>query len=348
MPKFRRYIPYVVILFIVIILGVVFYTKYRQYKQLAAMADTTFNNHTQPGYINPLSGEPVSSTAETVVQVVGVMIDNHVDAWPQSGVAKAKIVYEAVVEGGITRYFALYDSVQDVAEVGPVRSARVYFLDWIQEYGDGLYVHSGGSPQALAAIKPRGVFDANEFFWGRYFWRASHHYAPHNLYISGDNWQAMLAQRQASTTLFTPDKAWKYAAGVGSTAATNYDLFVTFSTGYEVGWKYNSSSLQYQRSINNKKEKDRDGSEIWARNLVVQVTDVADIANDDKGRQEVKTVGSGKAIVLKKGGVLYGTWSKKSITDRTRFYDNNGQEIIFTPGNTWVEVVDATMKVEVR
>jgi hypothetical protein len=346
MSKFRPYIPY--ILSLVIILGGVFYGRYRHYRQLANITDIVFDNHSQPLYTNPLSGEPVSSTAETAVQVVGVMIDNHVDAWPQSGVAEAKIVYEAVVEGGITRYFALYDSTQNVAEVGPVRSARVYFLDWIQEYGDGLYVHSGGSPQALAAIKPRGVFDANEFFWGRYFWRASHHYAPHNLYISGAKWQAMLAQRQASTTLFTSDKAWKYTTGVGTTAPTNYNLAVTFSAGYEVEWQYNSSSLQYQRSINNKKEKDRDGSEIWARNLVVQVTDVADIANDDKGRQEVKTIGSGKAIVLKKGAVIYGTWSKKSITDRTRFYDNNGQEIVFTPGTTWVEVVDATMKVEVK
>ncbi|OGH92980.1 MAG: hypothetical protein A2534_03440 [Candidatus Magasanikbacteria bacterium RIFOXYD2_FULL_39_9] len=298
-------------------------------------------------YTNPLDGEVVESREGTEVQVVGIMIDNHPDAWPQSGVSAAKIVYEVLVEGGLTRYFAIYDSKQVVPEVGPVRSARTYFLDWIQEYGNGLYVHSGGSPAALAAIKPRKVFDANEFFWGEYFWRATDHFAPHNLYISSENWQKMLEVRGNTTSIFASDKAWKYSQSVGVTLASSSQLKINFNLYYKVAWNYDKDKLQYLRSINRDVEKDKDGSEIWARNIVVQFTDVADITNDDKGRQEIKTTGSGDAIILKKGSVVYGTWKKNNIKDRTRFYDSNNQEVLFVPGNTWIEVLPKGLDVEI-
>lgn len=347
LSKIRPYFIYPVFFLFFIFGSAIWYRFLGSPVILFSQKEGNISNIKKVEFQNPLDGEAVNSREESQVRAVGIMIDNHVDAWPQSGVSRAKIVYEAMVEGGITRYFAIFDSRQDVAEVGPVRSARLYFLDWIQEYGDGLYVHSGGSPQALAAIKPRKIFDANEFFWGQYFWRGTHHYAPHNLFISSKNWQAMLDKRSNSSSLFTPDMAWKFDQDVGGSMASSSELSIIFSVGYKVVWKYDSNKMQYKRSINGRNEKDRDGSEVWARNIVVQVTDVEDIANDDKGRQEIKTVGSGEAIVLKKGEVVYGTWEKKSLSGRTRFYDVNGQEIVFAPGNTWVEVVDKNMKVSV-
>ncbi|MBP6859362.1 MAG: DUF3048 domain-containing protein [Candidatus Magasanikbacteria bacterium] len=345
LSRIRPYSVYA-IFFLIFILGSAIWYRFSERSLVVfPFQEGVLHSAKKIEFQNPLDGAAVNSQEETSVRAVGIMIDNHVDAWPQSGVSRAKIVYEAMVEGGITRYFAIFDSAQEVAEVGPVRSARLYFLDWIQEYGDGLYVHSGGSPQALAAIKPRKIFDANEFFWGQYFWRGTHHFAPHNLFISSKNWQAMLDRRANSSSLFTADMAWKFDQDVGSSVASSSELQITFSVGYTIAWKYDSATMQYQRSINSKNERDRDGSEVWARNIIVQVTSVEDIANDDKGRQEIKTVGSGEATILRKGEVVHGTWEKKSLSGRTRFYDANGQEIVLTPGNTWIEVVDKNMKV---
>lgn len=320
------------------------------YRSLIEFSQTSLGGQlliTAPKYINPLDGQSVRTEEEASVAVAGVMIDNHADAYPQAGLSKAKIVYEAMVEGGITRYFAIFDSSQDVAEVGPVRSARLYFLDWIQEYGDGLYVHSGGSPQALAAIGPRGIFDGNEFFRGQYFWRSNQYFAPHNLFTSSDNLRKMIDVYGDIDNLFTPYKAWKYSSMVGKTIGESGRVVIPFSVGYQVTWTYDAKNLNYLRNINGRTHKDKDKSEVRARNVIIQFTGVEAIINDDKGRQEIKTVGTGEAIMFKKGSVVYGIWKKDSITDRTRFYDQNEKEFVFAPGNTWVEVVDKDTQVEV-
>ncbi|HLC70188.1 MAG TPA: DUF3048 domain-containing protein, partial [Patescibacteria group bacterium] len=111
-------------------------------------------------YFSALDGRGVTSSEKVTPQVVAVMIDNHIDARPQSGLAVASVVYEVPVEGSITRFMALYDGDDLVEEVGPVRSARAYYLDWLSEYGDALYLHVGGSPEALNLIKKRSIFDA--------------------------------------------------------------------------------------------------------------------------------------------------------------------------------------------
>ncbi len=344
--KIRPYFLPTAAVLLIILVAMIWYVIFNGFPSFTKDINFNFFSH-KVEYTNPLDGEVVNSQEETNVQAVGIMIDNHPDAWPKSGVSQAKIVYEVLVEGGLTRYFAIYDSKQFVPEVGPVRSARVYFLDWIQEYGNGLYVHSGGSPAALSAIKPRKIFDANEFFWGEYFWRATDHFAPHNLYVSSENWQKMLEDRGNTTSIFTSDKAWKYSQSVGTTLASSSQLKITFNSYYKVAWNYNKERLQYLRSINGEIEKDKDGSEIWARNIVVQFTDVEDIANDDKGRQEIKTTGTGEAIFLKKGSVVYGTWKKDNAKGRTRFYDQADGEVLFAPGNTWVEVLPKGLNVEV-
>ncbi|MBI5221693.1 MAG: DUF3048 domain-containing protein [Candidatus Magasanikbacteria bacterium] len=138
-----------------------------------------------PQYFSSLDGTTVSSSEMINPFVVGIMIDNHPDARPQSGLVAAKIVYEAPAEGGITRYFAIFDSIQSVEKVGPVRSARPYFVDWLEEYS-GLYMHCGGAPEALAKIKSEKVFDADEFFNGPYYWRDESRIAPHNLFTKSE------------------------------------------------------------------------------------------------------------------------------------------------------------------
>src|SRR5690606_23920743 len=117
-------------------------------------------------------------------RTVGIMIENHYDARPLSGLADASVVYEAPVEGNYTRFLAVFPEDAEVQKIGPVRSARTYYLDWVSEYPDMLYMHVGGSPDALEKIKTHGIFDFNEFYRGWYYWRDSGRYAPHNVYTS--------------------------------------------------------------------------------------------------------------------------------------------------------------------
>ena len=338
--------PPIIILALISVLGIIvlFFYFYPSKESLQAISSSDFMI-TAVKYVNPLDGKAVNKKIDSVSQVVGIMVDNHPDALPVSGISKAKIVYEAPVEGGLTRYLAIFDNKQAVAEVGPVRSARAYFLDWIQEYGRGLYMHSGGSPEALSAIKTRKIFDANEFFWGQYYWRSPEREAPHNLYTGSDNWRKILDNSGDKKELFTADKAWKYSSLVGQTIGKKSVLKIPFSESYEVAWTYDAKKLNYARSINGNKETDKDGSEIRTRNILVQITSVKEINGDDKGRVEVAAVGSGKAIILKKGSVTYGTWKKSSLAGRTRFYDKNKKEVVLIPGNTWVEVVPKEVNV---
>ncbi len=309
-----------------------------------AMADNDFLVSAKR-YTNSLDGQVVKTKNETVSAVVGIMIETHPDARPMIGFSKAKIVYEAPVEGSFTRYLAIFDSKQNVPKIGPVRSARPYFIDWLQEYGAGLYMHSGGSPEALSLIKSRNIFDANEFYWGQYYWRDQVRFAPHNLYTSSDNWRKILDKYGNNKEQFGPAKAWKYTAIVGKTIASDSKLSIDFNSSYGVMWNYDSKSLLYVRSVNGNKEKDADGAGVFARNVIVQFTDVQLIAGDDSGRRTVQTLGGGKAMVLKKGSIINGTWEKKTLTDRTRFYDKNHREILLAPGNTWVEVVPNEAKI---
>jgi hypothetical protein len=102
------------------------------------------------------------------------MIDNSVFARPPSALSRAGLVYEAEVEGNATRLMAIFSSGKDLNEIGPVRSARPYFIEWAKEFG-APYVHCGGSPEALAILAKGGIIDINEFYGGAYFWRDETH-----------------------------------------------------------------------------------------------------------------------------------------------------------------------------
>ena len=128
----------------------------------------------------PLNGALKSSRARAAWEVrrpLAVMIENHIESRPQSGLTSADVVYEAVAEGGITRFMALfYCNLSDV-QVGPVRSARTYYLDWLGEYNNPLYAHVGGAntpgpADALSQIIKYKVNDLNQFSIGfPTFWR---------------------------------------------------------------------------------------------------------------------------------------------------------------------------------
>jgi hypothetical protein len=286
-----------------------------------------------------INGTPTTTTLE---RVLGVMIDNHPDVTSQAGLSRARVVYEAMVEGSFTRFFALYTISDEAPRVGPVRSARPYFLDWLAEYGDSSYWHSGGSPDALALIKKRNVFDVNEFYRGPYFWRDRSISAPHNLFTNSIQWQRYLGTEIISSTRPLQEySGWKFEA-VGSptqnaSSSRVSEVVMSYTGRYLVGWKYDVATDRYSRTVNAVQQVDDDGAQVLADTIIIQ--EVPTRVLDEEGRREMDTIGSGLVRVIQHGMLIRGTWKKEAVSSRTRFYDVNGEEIALKPGTLWVQIV---------
>ncbi|MBI2475482.1 DUF3048 domain-containing protein [Candidatus Uhrbacteria bacterium] len=295
---------------------------------------------------HPLTGFPIYEQME-LPQVFGVMIDNHIDAWPQAGIDKAFLVIEAPVEAGISRFLAFYSDDQDVDKIGPVRSARPYFLDWNNEL-DGLYVHVGGSDSALDQISSGGTFDLNQYWFDLYFWRALNRYAPHNVYTSTKLLKRYIGTKeQAGVVPKRLYDIWKFKDADLSGDPEVKKISVTFDKpSYVTQWIFDSKTLRYLRSQSGSVHLTEDGSQIASDNIVVIVTDVEIL--DSVGRRSVRTIGEGKAFLFRDGKQFEGIWKKESESNRLRFYGTDGNEFELNAGVTWIEVIadDSDLKIE--
>lgn len=280
---------------------------------------------------------------------VAVMIDNMTTARPHSGLDKAGLIYEALVEGGCTRFMAVFEASQKAKEIGPVRSARPYFLDWVKEL-DALYAHCGGSNEALGAIGTRGIKDLDEITGGsRFFWRDRSRYAPHNLYTSSK----LLDYKHAIANCGLADKkptyeSWKFKDDKPLEERPDEKKFIKInfsSISWLVEYNYQRENNLYLRSMGGKAHKDRiTGKQYSAKNVVIQYVKARVI--DAKGRLHMDTIGEGKALVFRDGEVIEGTWKKESRETRTKFYDKDGKEIEFNRGQTWIEIIPPDRPVE--
>lgn len=300
-----------------------------------------------------------------------VMIENHQESRPQSGLSSADIIYEAIAEGGITRFMAVFycGAASEEVQVGPVRSARTYFLAWASEYGNHpLYAHVGGANKsgpadALGQINTYGWFlynDLNQFsigfptFW-RDYERLGHTVATeHTMYSTTDKLLAVAAGRG----LTSQDKngvawnkeyvGWKFADGQASPAPTASKISFPFAGGYQdynVGWVYDSASNLYKRENGAIPHVDlNNNQQLSASSIVVQFTPLKGPIDELK-HMLYTTTGTGRALVFQNGDVLEASWRKKDRTGRTMFLDKAGKQISFVRGPIWVEIVDTATKV---
>ena len=268
---------------------------------------------------------------ETLINVrpIAVILDNAADARPAIGLGSASLVYETIAEGSITRLLAIFDPTQIPQMIGPIRSLRPYFLSWISEV-DAVAVHVGGSPQALREVRLQD--NINEFTNGTFFWRNENRLAPHNVFSS----EFMLSDAvqelgYATTTTLIP---WSYATHTPEmlekqTAHITIDFSLDL---YKVAWSYDVDNNAYQRFIDNKAE------DIRSSNIIVMVVPARVI--DNELRRELSIIGKGKAWIFNNGQHITGQWKKENYEERTVFTDMNGDTIKFSPGMTWIEVID--------
>ncbi|MFA5211623.1 MAG: DUF3048 domain-containing protein [Patescibacteria group bacterium] len=294
-------------------------------------------------YRRYLDGVCVNFEKDLNPDLVAVMIENHTDARPQSGLDKAQIVYEAPVEANYSRFMAIFLKDDLVEKVGPVRSARPYYLDWLQEYGKILYAHVGGSSEALARINSENIFDMNEFYRGSYFWRSSDRFAPHNAYTSSQLWQADW-DKYANDAVFSTS-SWRFGDVEKCQENCINNIYISFlEPSYNVEWKYNTSTEKYLRYQVGQKHLNQDGTEIFADTIIIQYVNSKVI--DEVGRLDLDTIGSGKVEIYQKGQKNFGFWKKDNLKSKTRFYNENDKEIILNSGKIWLEIVNQNCEVK--
>lgn len=318
----------------------------------AAMAFGVFGKNTQATVIkivkkdppkpktvaSPLTGVQVAP-AVAEQPITGVVIENHTDARPQSGLGQAGVVYEALAEGGITRFLAFFLD-EKPQEVGPIRSIRTYFVDWALEFNAPV-AHVGGNIDALDIISPLRMKDMNEFAYGSSFYRTKDRYAPHNMYSTIDKlWALEKKLGFDDKSDFTPSprvvKETPAATPDHPTISINYSY-----NGYQAAYQYTAATNDYARLLAGQPHVDRNtGQQIRVKNVVVQYMQTS-YGTTRIGEQTVimGTPGSGKAVVFRDGTSIEGTWTKPNHSTRTKFMDATGKEIPLNPGNTWYSIV---------
>lgn len=286
--------------------------------------------------LSPLTGRKVSEE-QAKRPVLGVMIENSPSARPQSGLGQAGVVFEAIAEGGITRFLALYQE-DTPASIGPVRSVRPYYVDWANGFNASL-THVGGSPDGLAKIRrdfgSRRDFD--EFRYGaKLVPRVSFRARPHNAYTSTDRMMAIAKETGHTSSKLTP-LARKEAEPAETPTVTK--ITANFSSPvFRVGWNYAKEDNQYLRTNGGVKQADRDTKKaLRADVVVVMKADYRTVSG--AGHQRVSSVGKGQAFIFQDGKVVKGTWHKTNGTSQLTFRDSEGEAVKLNPGRTWFEVI---------
>ena len=301
--------------------------------------------------------EQVAVEEEKTVQIfsgndrpIAVMIDNHSDAWPQAGLNQAYMVYEIIVEGGETRLMALFKGV-DLDKIGPVRSARHYFIDYAME-NDAIYVHFGQSPQAQSDIKKYDIDDINGIAEdGTTFWRVKDKYAPHNAVTSTEKLLESAKSKNYRTTS-TEKSVLNYVTDEvnleeGQVADT---ITIPHSDLQTVKYEYDKENKVYVRYARGEEQTDWETDEpVTTKNIIITFCNNYTLTDsENKGRQGLKNIGTFDGYYITNGRAIQIQCIKNARDEKTIYQDMNGKEIQVNDGNTFVNIcpTNADVKIE--
>ena len=294
---------------------------------------------TQGPAIFPLTGLLSNNPSLSSRPAIDVKIDDDYAARPQSGINQADLVYEEVVEGGITRWLAVFQS-QDAPVLGPVRSVRETDAQLVAPIG-GLFAYSGGIPPFISDVMATGVVDVGASTGDpSAYYRDNARLIPDNLYTS------TLTLRKFRTSYNSPPpKLFDYRAigapFVAFGALPVSSISVPLSGVSNISWNWNPTTNNWDR-IQGVPARDAQGNPITATNVIVEIVPYSNTGYIDPAGNPVpdaNTVGTGRAYVLSGGRVAKAIWTKPFEKSITVFTDMRGHKIDLEPGNTWVELL---------
>lgn len=274
-------------------------------------------------------------------RTIAVMIDNHTSALPHAGLQDAYIVYEIIVEGGISRILALFkDKETDV--IGPVRSARHYFLDYALEH-DAVFVHFGHSPQALSDIKKLKVNNINGIYDDKAFWRDKSAKSPHNAFTSMTRIKETIDKKKYRFTtesdLFLNYSIEELNLAENENAILANNIRIRYSSSHYIDYQYDEENKVYLRFSKGEPHADRvTGAQYFFKNIIVYSIKNFPLPGGKKGRQDIKNIGTGNGYYITNGYAIPITWEKKSRTEPTIYKDMNGEILKVNDGNTFINL----------
>lgn len=281
-----------------------------------------------------VTGRELTDKAINDRPIYAVQIENSPEARPQSGLKDADIVSEAVAEGGITRFNAIFhDNIP--ANIGPVRSLRPYYIDWFLPY-DAAIVHAGGSGEALADVRSMGLKDMDSV--ASIMRRVSGRYSPHNYYTTGQQVLDLAVSRGYKPNVTEPLARKDAAPAEAPTAGT---ISVKISSAlYNVSYTWDKASNTYLRNQGGGKHVDaEDGTQLAPNVVIVPIMNKG--IHPDRVHTQYGTVGSGKVYVFQDGTVTEGTWTKQTRGAQWLLQDASGETIKLNRGQTWFTITDA-------
>ncbi len=281
-------------------------------------------------------------------RVVTCMINNIDVAMPQSGLSSADIMYECVVEGGITRLMGVFQDYKKIPKLGPVRSARHYYVDYSHEY-DAIYTHFGQTKYAVSEMEELGTNELSGLsaLGSVIFYRDNSRVAPHNAYTDGKKIVAGIKKSKFEKNVTITEPRFNFNVerqkpdSEDSKKAGTVNL--TFNAYSHPYFKYNKKDgLYYRWQYGNKHIDDQTGKQLAYENIIVQFTKYSNI--DRKGYQDLDLIGSGKGYYITEGKYIPITWEKNSLNEYTNYYNSNGDSLSVNPGKTWICVFPANNK----
>jgi len=297
--------------------------------------------NTAEKYYAPYTGEEVKKEVLDNIAVLAI-IENSVGARPQSGLNAADIVYETMAEGGIPRFIALFQK-ENAQKIGPIRSARSYFLDIAKEYNMP-FAHCGGSQEALTEIKDNKLMSMNEMTNTSSYWRDSVRKAPHNLYTSTEKLRNLVKAKDytySSPVKLKYDKSYwnndKFPKAI--------NILLKMNRLYNTSYTYKDGV--YLKNMDGKSSTNKeDNLPLEFKNIVVQITSIKTQA--DGIHLNIQLVGTGDGYVISNGKFVKMHWAKKDATSQTILTDEKGNSLPLNPGKTWWNIVDKSTTVDIN
>ena len=291
----------------------------------------------------PLTGEVVPSGKVPDRPALAIKVENHPDARPQAALNDADIVVEEPVEGGYTRFIAVFQCAGS-DRVGPVRSGRTTDPDYLQQLGPAVFGYAGGVPVVQREVPRAGLTDVNYLIASSAYTRDDAREAPHDLYTTtAALWKAGRSKAGAPAPVFT------YAEAYDGPSKRVAGVHLPYSWVSDVYWSWSRRDGVWLRAHGETPHTLEGGDQVSAENVVVQVVQVTSSGITDaagNSSPDVTLTGSGKAFVLRDGRLIVGRWERPTLDDVTVFTTKGGEVISLSPGRTWVELVPLSVSVE--